>query len=164
MAPNVAWCGDVTYRWTADGWLYTSVRLDLYSRTVGGWAMSEPMDTHVVRDALEMAWGRRQPAPGLRPHSDRGAQYASHISRELLADRGIACSMSGKGECLDNAVAERCFGRVKRERTSTRHSLTRQEARDDIIDYIEMCYNGWRKQASLGDVSPNAYEKIARAA
>jgi putative transposase len=163
-APNVAWCGDVTYIWTAEGWLYTSVLLDLYSRKVVGWAMSEQMDTHLVRDALEMALGRRQPEAGLLHHSDRGSQYASHVYRELLADRGIACSMSGKGECLDNAVAERFFGSLKRERTSKRHYLTRQEARDDIIDYIEMFYNSWRKHSYLGYVSPNEYEKIARAA
>ena len=163
-APNVAWCGDVTYIWTAEGWLYTSVLLDLYSRKVVGWAMSEHLDTPLVRGALEMALGRRQPEAGLIHHSDRGSQYASHVYRELLADRGIVCSMSGKGDCLDNAVAERFFGSLKRERTSKRYYRTRQEARDDIIDYIEMFYNSWRKHSYLGYVSPNAYEKIVQAA
>jgi putative transposase len=163
-APNVAWCGDVTYIWTEEGWLYTSVLLDLYARKVVGWAMSEHLDTQLVTDALEMALGRRQPDAGLIHHSDRGSQYASHAYRGLLAEHGIACSMSGKGDCLDNAVAERFFGSLKRERTSKRYYRTRQEARDDIIDYIEMFYNSWRKHSYLGYVSPNAYEKIARAA
>jgi transposase InsO family protein len=163
-APNVAWCGDVTYIWTDEGWLYTSVLLDLYSRKVVGWALSDHLDTQLVRDALEMALGRRQPSAGLMHHSDRGSQYASHAYRELLADHGIACSMSGKGDCLDNAVAERFFGSLKRERTSKRYYRTRQEGRDDIIDYIEMFYNSWRKHSYLGYVRPNAYEKIAKVA
>lgn len=163
-APNVAWCGDITYIWTEEGWLYTSVLLDLYARKVVGWAMSDHIDNQLVTDALEMALGRRQPDAGLIHHSDRGSQYASHAYRGLLADNGIVCSMSGKGDCLDNAVAERFFGSLKRERTSKRYYLTRQEARDDIIDYIEMFYNSWRKHSYLGYVSPNEYEKIAWAA
>jgi transposase InsO family protein len=111
-----------------------------------------------------MALGRRRPPTGLVHHRDRGSQYASHADRELLADHGIACSMSGKGDCLDNAVAERFFGRLQRERTSQRSYRTRHEARDDVIDYIEMFYNSWRKHSYLGYVSPNAYEKIAQAA
>jgi putative transposase len=163
-APDVAWCGDITFIWTEEGWLYTSVLLDLYSRKVVGWSMSDHVDTQLVTGALEMALGRRQPAAGLIHHSDRGSQYASHAYREMLADQGIACSMSGKGDCLDNAVAERFFGSLKRERTSKRYYRTRQEARDDIIDYIEMFYNSWRKHSYLGYVSPNEYEKIAWAA
>jgi putative transposase len=163
-APNVAWCGDITYIWTEEGWLYTSVLVDLYARTVVGWAMSDHGDTHLVREALEMALGRRQPGAGLIHHSDRGAQYASHAYRSMLAAHGIACSMSGKGECLDHAVAARFFGRLKRERTSQRYYVTRQDARDDHIDYIEMFYNSWRTHAYLGYVSPNEYEKIAQAA
>ena len=163
-APNVAWCGDVTYIWTEEGWLYTSVLLDLYSRKVVGWSMSDHMDTQLVRDALEMALGRRKPRAGLIHHSDRGSQYASHAYRGILADHGLVCSMSGKGECLDNAVAERFFGSLKRERTSTRYYRTRQEARDDILDYIEMFYNSWRKHSYLGYVSPNEYEEIRQVA
>jgi transposase InsO family protein len=164
MAPNVAWCGDITYLWTEEGWLYVSILVDLYARKVVGWAMSDHMDQQLVTDALQMALGRRQPDMGLIHHSDRGSQYASHAYRELLADHGIECSMSGKGECLDKAVAERFFGSLKRERTSKRYSRTRQEARDDVIDYIEMFYNSWRKHSYLGYVSPNEYEKIAQAA
>ena len=98
-APKVAWCGAITYIWTEEGWLSTSVLLDLYARKGVGWAMSDQVDTPLVRDALEMALGRRQPGAGLLHHSDRGSQYASHASRSLLAEHGIACSMSGKGEC-----------------------------------------------------------------
>ena len=163
-APNVAWCGDVTDIWPEEGWRYTSVRLDLYARQVVGGAMREPLETPWVRGALERALGRRQPEAGLMHQSDRGSQYASHVSRELLADRGIVCRMSGKGDCLDKAVAERFFGRVKRARTSKRYYRTRQDARDAIIDDIEMFYNRWRTHASLGYVSPNAYEKIVQAA
>jgi putative transposase len=163
-APTVAWCGDITFIWTEEGWWYTSVLVDLYSRKVVGWAMRDHLDTQLVTDALKMALGRRQPGAGLIHHSDRGSQYASHAYRGMLADHGIACSMSGKGDCLDNAVAERFLGSLKRERTSKRYYRTRQEARDDIIDYIEMFSNSWRKHSYLGYVSPNAYEKIVRAA
>jgi hypothetical protein len=126
--------------------------------------MRDHVDTQLVRDALAMALGRRQPEAGLIHHSARGSQYARHADREIWADHGIACSMSGKGACLDKAVAERFFGSLKRERTSQRYYLTRQEARDDSIAYIEMVYNSWRKHSYLGYVSPNAYEKIAQAA
>jgi putative transposase len=163
-APNVAWCGDITFIWTEEGWWYTSVLLDLYSRKVVGWSRSDHVDTPLVTEALEMALGRRQPEAGLIHHSDRGSQYASPAYRERLVDHGIACSMSGTGECLDKAVAERFFGSLKRERTSKRYYRTRQEARDDIIDDIEMCSNSWRKHSYLGYVSPNEYEKIAQAA
>ena len=156
--PNQAWAGDITYIWTAEGWLYLSVLLDLYSRRVVGWAMSSHIDTALVQGALEMALGRRRPAPGLIHHSDRGSQYASHAYRDLLAQHEMVCSMSGKGECLDNAVAERFFGSLKREWTSHRDYETRQEARDDIIAYIEMFYNSNRKHSYLGYLSPNEYE------
>lgn len=162
--PDQVWAGDITYVWTAEGWLYVSTLLDLYSRKVVGWAMSSHIDTALVQEALRMALGRRMPAAGLLHHSDRGSQYASHAYRDLLADHGIICSMSGKGECLDNAVAERFFGSLKREWTSHRHYATRQEARDDIIAYIEMFYNSTRKHSYLGYVSPNDYEKCARVA
>ena len=111
----MAWCGDVTYIWTAEGWLYTSVLLDLYSRKVVGWAMSEHLDTPLVRGALEMALGRRQPEAGLIHHSDRGSEYASVMSTWAMSGYWrIVCSMSGKGDCRDNAVAERFFLSLKR--------------------------------------------------
>ena len=162
--PDQAWAGDITYIWTAEGWLYLSVLLDLYSRRVVGWAMSEQINTGLAQDALEMALGRRQPKPGLLHHTDRGSQYASHAYQGLLARHDIVCSMSGKGECLDNAVAERFFGSLKREWTSHCRYATRQEARDDIIAYIEMFYNSRRKHSYLGYLSPNEFEKNARVA
>ncbi len=98
-APKVAWCGDIPYNGPEEGWLYTSVLWDLYSRTVMGWAMSAPVETPLGREALEMALGRRQPGAGLLHPSARGSQYASHAYRSLLAEHGMACSMRGKGEC-----------------------------------------------------------------
>jgi putative transposase len=126
--------------------------------------MSEPLDTQVVSAALDMALGRRRPAAGLLHHSARGAPDASHASRGRLADHGMAGRRRGTGDGLDKAVAARLVGRRKRERPSQRYDLTRQAVRDDIMDSIAMCSNRWRKHASLGDVSPNAYEKIAPAA
>jgi putative transposase len=159
--PDQAWAGDITYIWTAEGWLYLSVLLDLFSRKVVGWAMSSHIDTALVHNALAMALGRRRPSAGLVHHSDRGSQYASHTYRNLLSDHGIVCSMSGKGDCLDNAVAERFFGSLKCEWTSHWDYATRQEAKADIIAYIEMFYNSRRKHSYLGYVSPNDYEKCS---
>ena len=159
-APHVAWAGDMTYLWTREGWLYLAVLLDLYSRQVVGWAMSEQVNTELVNQALEMAVGRRQPARGLLHHTDRGSQYASHAYRDQLRRHGMICSMSGKGDCLDNAVAERFFGSLKRERPSQRDYETCQEARNDVMEYIEMFYNSRRLHSYLGYMSPNAYEKM----
>jgi putative transposase len=114
-----------------------------------------------VQEALRMALGRRCPSAGLMHHSDRGSQYACGTSQARLAENSIRCSMSRKGDCLDHAVAERFFGSLKGERTSLRHYATRQEARDDVIDDIEMFYNSRRKHSYLGYVSPNAFEKLA---
>lgn len=111
-----------------------------------------------------MAVGRRHPEAGLIHHTDRGSQYASHAYRDMLREHAMVCSMSGKGDCLDNAVAERFFGSLKRERTSHRHYETRQEARDHVVDYIEMFYNSTRLHSYLGYMSPNEYEKMPRAA
>lgn len=158
--PNTVWAGDLTYIWTREGWLYLAVLLDLYARKVVGWALGSRMDVGLVKGALEMAIGRRHPEPGLIHHTDRGSQYACHEYRDMLKTHGMVCSMSGKGACLDNAVAERFFGSLKREWTSHRDYETRQEARDDIIEYIEMFYNSNRKHSYLGYLSPNEYEKF----
>jgi transposase InsO family protein len=162
--PDQVWAGDITYLWTAEGWLYLAVLLDLYSRKVVGWAMSPHIDAALVQDALRMALGRRQPAAGLLHHSDRGSQYACQAYQGLLADAGVRCSMSRKGECLDNAVAERFFGSLKGERTAHCQYATRQDARDDVIDYIEMFYNSTRKHSYLGYRSPNEYEALRKVA
>ena len=160
-APDQVWAGDSTDIWTAEGWLSLSVLVDLYSRNVGGWAMNHHRDTTLVQDALHMALGRRAPCAGLMHHSDRGSQYASHAYQVTLANHGIVWSMSEQGECLDNAVAERCFGSLTREWTSHGYYATRQEARDDIIEYIEMFYTSRRKHSSLGYVRPKTYEQFA---
>jgi putative transposase len=162
--PDQVWAGDITYRWTAEGWRYLAVLVDLYSRKVVGWAMNHHMETTLVQDALQMALGRRSPSMGFVHHSDRGSQYASHAYQAMLADQGIVCRMSEKGECLDNAVAERFFGSLKGERTSLRHDVTRREAWDDVVDYIEMFYNSKRLHSYLGYVSPNDFEILARVA
>jgi putative transposase len=162
--PDTVWVGDITYVWTAEGWEYLAVLLDLQSRKVVGWAMQSRMDAALVQAALGMALGRRRPSAGLIHHSDRGSQYACHAYQNLLAEHGICCSMSRKGECLDNAVAERFFGSVKGERTALRHYATRQEARDDVIEYIEMFYNSKRLHSYLGYVSPHDFERLGRVA
>jgi transposase InsO family protein len=162
--PDQAWVGDITYLWTAEGWLYLAVLLDLYSRKVVGWAMSAHIDAALVQTAVQMAVGRRQPAPGLLHHTDRGSQYACQAYQGLLAAQGIRCSMSRKGECLDNAVAERFFGSLKGERTAHRAYATRQDARADVIEYIEMFYNSTRLHSYLGYRSPNDYEALLKVA
>jgi putative transposase len=162
--PDQVWVGDITYIWTTEGWLYLAVLLDLYSRKVVGWALSHRVDTALVQDALRMALGRRQPAVGLIHHSDRGSQYACGAYQALLAEHSIRCSMSRKGDCLDNAVAERFFGSLKGECTSLHHGARRQEARDAVIAYIEMFYNSKRLHSYLGYLSPNAFENFTHAA
>ena len=162
--PDQVWAGDITYLWTAEGWLYLAVLLDLYSRKVVGWAMSAHINATLVQEALRMALGRRQPSAGLLHHSDRGSQYACQAYQRLLAHAGVRCSMSRKGECLDNAVAERFFGSLKGERTAHSQYATRQDARADVIDYIEMFYNSTRKHSYLGYRSPNEYEALQKVA
>ena len=141
-----------------------AVRLDGYARKVVGWATSPPVDAAVVPEAWRMAVGRRQPAAGLLPHADRGSQYACQAYHQLRAAHGICCRRSAQGECRDNAVAERCFGSLTGERTALRHDATRQEARADVVDDIEMFSNRTRLHASLGYVSPNDYEGWAKVA
>jgi transposase InsO family protein len=162
--PDQVWVGDLTYSWTAEGWLYLAVLLDVYARKVGGGAMSANIDSALGHEALRMALGRRGPTTGLLQHSDRGSQYACHDSQRLLTTYGIRCRASRKGECLDNAVAERFFGSWKRERTDLRHDVTRQAARVDGVDYIPMFYHSTRLHSYLGYVSPRDYEVLARVA
>jgi transposase InsO family protein len=162
--PDHVWVGAISDVWTGEGWLYVSTLLDLYARHVVGWAMSRQSETTLVQDAWRRARGRRHPSAGLLHHADRGSQYASHAYQDLLADHGIVCRRSGKGECLDHAVAERFCGSVTREWTAHHYDATRREASNDIVAYIEMFYNSRRKHSYLGYVSPNAYEKFARVA
>ena len=162
--PNTAWCGDITYLWTDEGWLYLAVIVDLFSRRVVGWSLSSRMKVNLVRDALLMAIWRRKPGRGLIHHSDRGSQYACHEYQDILEEHGMIPSMSRKGDCWDNAVIERFFRSLKSERTNHRRYSTREAAKQDVINYIEMFYNSRRLHSYLGYVSPVEYEKLAKVA
>ena len=157
--PDRAYVADITYVWTREGWLYLAVVIDLCLRKVVGWSMSSRMKSQLVCDALKMAIWRCRPKAGLIHHSDRGSQYASKDFRKLLEMNGIIGSMSRKGDCWDNAVAESFFGSLKQERVQWQNYQTRYEAQQDILDYITMFYNPWRLHSTLGYVSPNDYEK-----
>jgi len=157
--PDTVWCSDITYLWTMEGWLYLAVVIDLYSRKVVGWAMSSSMKASLVTDALSMAYWRRKPGKGLIHHSDRGSQYASFDYRNLLGIYGMICSMSRKGDCWDNAVAESFFHSLKTEWTNDIIYRTRSDARGDVIQYIEMFYNSNRLHSYLEYKNPNDFEK-----
>jgi transposase InsO family protein len=157
--PNERWVGDITYIWTREGWLYLAAVEDLYSRMVVGWSMSDTMTSRLVVDALEMAVQRRLPDEGLLAHSDRGSQYASEHYQRLLARHGIDCSMSGVGQCWDNAPMESFFASLKKELVHHEDYQTRAQARASIFEYIETFYNPKRRHSSLGFVSPAEYEQ-----
>jgi len=156
--PDRKWAADITYVPTGEGWLYLAAVLDLCSRKVVGWSMAEHMRTGLVSDALKMAVARRRPGEGLLHHSDRGSQYASDDYRHLLQSHGIDCSMSGKGDCWDNAVMESFFGTLKTELVNHEHYETREQARASIFEYIEVFYNRKRLHSSLGYLSPEQFE------
>jgi putative transposase len=162
--PEQVWATDITYLWTAEGWLYLAVVRDLLARKVVGWAMREHIDAVLVHHALGMALGRRQPPAGLIHHADRGSPYACTAYQHLLTQYGICGRMSRKGDCLDNAVVERFFGSLKREWTGHCQYATRHEAKSAVIAYIEMFYNSSRKHSYLGYISPNEYEVLTRVA
>lgn len=155
--PNTVWAGDITYLATREGWVYLAVLLDLWSRRVVGYAMSNEPTRGVVLDALRLALDRRPRRSGLTHHSDRGSQYASHDYRALLGAEGIACSMSRRGNCWDNAVVESFFGTLKTELAETSWP-TRAVAVAAVTDYIDMFYNRQRRHSSLGYLSPVAFE------
>jgi putative transposase len=159
--PNQVWVTDITYVSTLEGWLYLAAILDLFSRRVVGWAMSTSLDRGLALDALHMALQGRQPPAGLVHHSDRGCQYASHDYRRLLDAHGIVCSMSRKGDCWDNAVAESFFGGLKSELVNAADFATRAEARTAIFEYIEVFHNRQRLHSSLGYLTPVEYEALA---
>lgn len=158
-APNTNWVADITGVWTAEGWLYLSVVLDLFSRFVVGWAMGTHRDAELVEQALLMALARRHPHAGLLHHSDRGSQYTSASYQALLAQEGIQVSMSRKGNGYDNAVMESFFGSLKCEWTDRRSYHTRREARQSLFEYMEVFYNRQRRHSSLGSLSPAVYEQ-----
>jgi len=164
-APNQVWLADITYVPTAEGWLYLAVVLDLFARRVVGWAMSETMPQQLTIDALRMAIARRRPAPGLLHHSDRGSQYAAHAYRRLLAENGMRCSMSRKGNCWDNAPMESFFGSMKTELDNDEIAFeTRQQARVAVFGFLETFYNRRRLHSAIGYRSPDEYEQVAAAA
>ncbi len=156
-APNQVWTADLTYIWTAEGWLYLAVVLDLFNREVVGWSLKPRMTADIVIDALTMAWFRRKPAPGLIHHSDRGSQYASHAFQARLNEYGMICSMSRKGNCWDNAPTESFFNSYKNERVHGTRYETRAQAIADAFDYIEPFYNRRRKHSTLGYASPRQF-------
>ncbi len=159
VAPNQVWAADITYIPTHQGWLYLAVVMDLYSRRIVGWSMSRWMSRRIVLAALRMAIDARNPESPLIHHSDRGGQYTSDDFRGELAKHGIACSMSGSGNCYDNAAVESFFGLLKRERVNRVRYRTRDEARADLFDYIEVFYNRKRRHGYLGNISPADFEK-----
>jgi putative transposase len=156
--PNTAWVTDMTYLWTPQGWLYLAVIIDLFSRRVVGWAMSERIDRKLALDALRMALAQRRPQRGLIHHSDRGSQYASGDYQQLLAQHGLQGSMSRRGDCWDNAVAESFFASLKLELVYQVQWRTRAEARTAIFEYLEFFYNRRRRHSSLGYLSPVEFE------
>ena len=162
--PDRVWVGDITYLSTREGWLYLAVVLDLASRKVIGWAMRHTLERSLTLDALAMAILRRRPAPGVLHHTDRGSQYACHDYRALLAAHGMTCSMSRRGDCYDNAVAESFFATLKRELADDADWHTRDEARTAVFQYIEVWYNRRRRHSTLGYVSPEQYEQQVRRA
>lgn len=157
-APNRVWLTDISYLRTLEGFLYIAAVLDVFSRRIVGWAIADHMREALVQEALQMALGRRQPGKGLMHHSDRGVQYAADHYQSLLKSAGIIVSMSRKGNCWDNAVMERFWGSLKSERTDEKTYLTREYAKADVIDYIEMFYNCKRLHSSLDYVSPMQFE------
>lgn len=155
--PDQVYVSDITYLFTQEGWLYLAVVIDLFSRAIVGWSMRSRMTAPLVCDALTMAIWRRHPAAGLIHHSDRGSQYASHAFRKLLKDYQFTGSMSRKGNCWDNAVAESFFGSLKQERVQWRHYQTRHEAQQDVLNYI-VFYNSQRLHSSLNYTTPHQFE------
>jgi transposase InsO family protein len=160
--PDEKWSADITYISTREGWLYLAVVLDLWSRRVVGWSMSERIDTTLVQNAMSSALEGRCPTADLLHHSDRGVQYASDDFQRLLAQHGITCSMSRKGDCWDNAPTESFFGKLKAEWLQGTVFETGKAARQAVFEYIEMFYNRVRRHAALGYVSPAEFEACAK--
>jgi putative transposase len=157
--PNQKWIADFTYIWTAEGWLYVSAVIDLFSRRVVGWSMSASMTAQLVADALLMAVWRRGRLDALMHHSDRGSQYTSEQFQLLMADSGIVCSMSRSGNVWDNAAMESLFSSLKTERIERKTYRARNEAKADVFDYIERFYNPTRRHSTIGYVSPVEFER-----
>jgi len=157
--PDIAWVSDITYIKTYEGWLYLAVVLDLFSRRVIGWSMQPNMTSDIVIKALLMAVWRRKTKKEVIVHSDQGSQYASGDYRDFLSANNLIASMSRRGHCLDNAVAESFFHSLKTERVKRKVYESRNDAKADLFDYIEVFYNRKRLHSHLGHVSPDEYEK-----
>ena len=160
--PNARWCADITYIPTREGWLYLAVVEDLFSRMIVGWSMDQTMTSRLVVDALEMALARRLKGSSpsdLLAHSDRGSQYASEHYQRRLSEERIACSMSRRGDCWDNAPMESFFASLKKELVHHEDYATRERARASIFEYIEAFYNRVRRHSALGYVAPAEYER-----
>ena len=160
-APNRKWVADFTYIWTAEGWLYVAAVIDLFSRRVVGWSMSDTMTAQLVTDALIMAIWRRGKPDALLHHSDQGSQYTSEQFQRLMADNGVTCSMSRSGNVWDNAAMESFFSSLKTERVARKIYRTRNHAKGEVFDYIERFYNPTRRHSTLGYLSPMDFEKQA---
>lgn len=157
--PNRRWTADITYVWTAEGWLYLGVVLDLFSRRIVGWAMDTTLERSMVLSALSMAINNRHPEAGLLCHSDRGSQYASGDYQKALSEAGIVCSMGRRGNCWDNAPTESFFASLKRECVYRHRFATRAEARTTLFGWREVWYNRKRRHSALGYLSPDAFER-----
>ena len=157
-APNEKWLADISYIPTDEGWLYLAAVMDLFSRRIVGWAMQERMTSSLVEQALAMAIRQRRPPAALIHHSDRGSQYTGRDYQKLLKDNQLQVSMSGAGNCYDNAPIESFFGTLKTERVHHRLYRTRAEAKTDLFFYIEAFYNRRRRHSALDYVSPADYE------
>ena len=156
--PNTTWSGDITYIATDEGWLFLAVVIDLFSRRVVGWSLQPHMQRSLVIDALEMAWHQRRPdKDALLFHSDRGSQYCSYEYRSLMENYGLEASMSGSGNCYDNAPMESFWGSLKNELVHHCRYLTRVEAKASITEYIEIFYNRQRRHSRLGYLAPAAF-------
>lgn len=159
-APNRLWTGDITYIWTAEGWLYLAVILDVFSRRIVGWSMDRRMTDSLVVTAFKNTLVRRRPRPGLIFHTDRGSQYCSKRFQALVKGAGGLQSMSGTGCCYDNAITESFFGTLKRELVHHCSFRTRTEAQSQIFRYIEVFYNRRRLHSALGYQAPENYERL----
>jgi putative transposase len=159
-AQNQKWVGDITYLWTEEGWLYLATVIDLFSRRVVGWAMSERMTAALVCDALSMALWRRKMPTGVIVHSDRGSQYCSSDYQALIKSNQLKCSMSAKGNCYDNACAESFFHSLKVEAIQGEKFATRQAMKEAVFEYIEVDYNRTRRHSANGYLSPAQFEAL----
>jgi transposase InsO family protein len=157
-APNRIWAADITSFWTGSGWVHLAIVMDLYSRRIVGWAMHGQMTERLVLDALEMAILSRRPTGPLIHHSDQGSQYQSQLFRSKLKEYGITLSMSRRGNCWDNAVVESFFKTVKNEMQNDARFKSREQARTQLFEYIEVFYNRQRLHSTLGYVSPAQFE------